>query len=139
MERKGETCKEPRHKAEARRILTLLNKAIVSTSLKDKNDVLNEVRKVWEPQNSDFENLQRVLAVKNNELETLRSKLASETTARNTLQRNTAFAEDVDVLRRRHPKDDLISVINQLETDITKHHPVQFPTKLDEALAEARA
>ena len=135
MERRSEAGKEPRYKAEAKRILTLLNKAIVSTSLKDKNDVLNEVRKVWEPQNSNFESLQKVLAIKTDELASLRSQLSSDITSLDTLRTNTSFVERLDILQQRHPKETLVSTVRELEADISKHHPVQFPEKLDDALA----
>jgi hypothetical protein len=55
-----------------KKIRALTSKAIVSTSLKEKNDLLMEILDLWTPQMELFEKSQTLLNIKRDELSVLR-------------------------------------------------------------------
>ena len=124
---------EARHKADSKRVLTLLDKAVISASLKDKDDLIKQIRKLWEPHNQGFENVQKLNATKGSELVSIREQLKKSMETRDLLRTNTSFASCVDDVRRRHPKQTLISDIQAIEGEIETHFEVPFPNKLQEA------
>ena len=124
-----------RHKVDSKRVLALLDKAVISTSLKDKNDLVAQIQKLWAPQNEGFESLQKVLSIKTDELASIQSQLQTSTVERDTFRKNTSFVSRVADFRTRHPKQILIGDIQSLESEIATYHEVQFPNKLNDALA----
>ncbi len=138
---KGKTRFERETRAEkidVKLILNLLNKAIVSTSLKDKNDIIAKVQSIWSPQNEEFEKFRKLLAIRNDELSSIRKELVSATERKDELARNTAFVSCLDEVKRRHPKEQIIDDIKEIEEEIGEFNSVQFPAKLIEAEGIAR-
>ncbi|OHT14439.1 hypothetical protein TRFO_15234 [Tritrichomonas foetus] len=123
-----------KHKTEMKKILGVANKAIVSTSLKEKNDLLLDLQELFTPFIENFDKHQTILRIKNDELNGLKKKLNEATNLKDTLQRNTAFYLNANQARIRPTEDKLIESIQNLEDEISSHHPLDFPERLEKAL-----
>ena len=78
-----------KYKTEMKKVLTLTNKAIVSTSLKEKNDILLNLQELFTPLYDSFEKHQTILRIKSDELSGLRKKLSEAQNQKDTLQHFT--------------------------------------------------
>jgi hypothetical protein len=123
---------ELRRKDELKKIKALTSKATVSTSLKEKNDLLMEIMQFWTPQIDLLEKSQTLLNLRHNELNALRKQLLAAQRERELLQQNTAFYQSGGLGKRKQASD-LIDQIAQIEQEIMGHHPLPYPTRLADA------
>ena len=123
-----------KYKSEMKKVLTLTNKAIVSSSLKEKNDLLLNLQELFTPLYESFEKHQTILRIKNDELSGLRKKLSEAQNQKDTLQRNTAFYSHAEKARNKHDENRLIDSIKDLEEQILQRSQVAHPNKLSESL-----
>ncbi|KAK8892379.1 hypothetical protein M9Y10_029605 [Tritrichomonas musculus] len=123
-----------KYKTEVKKVLTLTNKAIVSTSLKEKNDILLNLQELFTPLYESFEKHQTILRIKNDELNGLRKKLSEAQNQKDTLQRNTAFYFQAEKVRTIHNENRLIDSIKDLEEQILQRNQLAHPDRLSESL-----
>jgi hypothetical protein len=123
---------ELRRKDELKKIKALTSKATVSTSLKEKNDLLMEIMQFWTPQIDLLEKSQTLLNLRHSELNVLRKQLSAAQRERESLRQNTAFYQSGGLGRRKQASD-LINLIAQTEQEIMGHHPLPYPTRLSDA------
>lgn len=121
-----------KHKSDMKKILTIANKAIVTTSLKEKNDMIIELQESFTPIIESFEKHQTILQIKNDELTSMRKKLNESTNLRDTLQRNTGFYTNANQCRINHNDDYHVNSIKSLEDEISNYHQLTYPDKLQE-------
>jgi hypothetical protein len=121
-----------------KKIFTLMSKAMVSTSLKEKNDLLVEILELWEPQFDIFQRSQSLVRIKNDELTGLQKKLSLAKAKFDKLTENTSFYTRANYVRKRHSCTELVDTIKQTETEISSHYPLTFPNRLQDALSDAR-
>jgi hypothetical protein len=126
------TAQQQKQRVEMKKISVLTSKAIVSTSLKEKNDLLMEIMESWTPQIELFEKSQTLLEIKRSELAAVRKRLSAAQRERELLQRNTSFYQSGSVTRRK-TAEDLIASITHIEEEIATHHPLPYPARLADA------
>lgn len=122
-------------KTDTKKMLNLVTKAITSISLREKNEILEEVRNLWMPQCGELEDQLSCNSVKEKELVFLHKKNDDFLNQCEILKRNTAFYEKANVVRTRHDENKLKSSIKELENEIKVIKKLNAPDKLNEALS----
>jgi hypothetical protein len=116
-----------KQKVEMKKILALIDKALMSTSVKDKNDQISELMTLWMRQDSLFEKCRATTSVVNSELVVLKARLDAAVNSAETLRRNTSFFARADAIRRRRSFDSFVDSIKDSEAQIIAHHPLHKP------------
>jgi len=117
-------------KAKMKKVLSLTSKAIISTSIKEKNEILEEVMNLWMPQIEALETLLTKNQIKNDELSAIRKNLTDAQKQKESLAQNTDFYHRADQVRARTSEEKLISSIRESEAMITQHDSLSYPQEL---------
>lgn len=122
----------PQSRPELKKITSLVNKALTSTSLKEKNDILQEMRVMWIPQNEELENILTVNTEKSAELEKMQKQMVTLQNTCDTLKTNTSFYYKAEMIRSRRSEATIERSIKSTEAELTKIASVNFPQKLSQ-------
>jgi len=122
-------------KPELKKITTLVNKALTSTSLKEKNDILQEMRVLWIPQNEELENISASNQGKLDELNVYQKKQLEITQQCENLKQNTSFYHHTDYARSKKNESSIIRSIKSIENELGKISSVSSPQSLNDALS----
>ncbi|OHT06919.1 hypothetical protein TRFO_24960 [Tritrichomonas foetus] len=133
--KKQKTQPKTNYRTETKKIIALVNKAIMSTSLRDKNEILSEIRELWLVDNEQLESLNQSNSIKQNELTNRRKQQNDISSTLETLRQNTSFFKYFNPNSTQHKEASLIASIKEKENIISKFHQLGRPTILPEILA----
>ena len=119
-------------KPELKKITNLVNKALTSTSLKEKNDLLQEMRVIWIPQNEELEAINASNNEKQRELDSYTQKRDQYQRDCETLRLNTSFFYKAQNVRDRKNEATISRLIQNTEDEISKISSLSSPNKLQE-------
>ena len=120
----------PQQKPELKKITNLVNKALTSTSLKEKNDLLQEMRVIWIPQNEELEAITASNNDKQRELDSYTQKRDQYQHDCETLSVNTSFYYRAQNVRDRKNEATLSRLIQNTEAEISKISTLSSPNKI---------
>lgn len=104
-----------------KKIMNLVNKAILSTSLRDKNEVLTEIRDIWQEDNAALESILQSNSLKETELALKKKQQAELIHKMETLKTNTSFYKYFNPSTILNNKELLIQSIKAKEEIISKY------------------
>ena len=122
----------PAPKPELKKITNLVNKALTSTSLKEKNDLLQEMRVIWIPQNEELEAITASNNEKQRELDSYTQRRDQTEKDCETLKVNTSFYYKAQTVRDRKNEAALSRLIQNTEAEISKISTLSSPNKLNQ-------
>jgi hypothetical protein len=125
----------PLHQTESKKILSGFAQALVSTSLREKNELLAELEVLWTQQNEKYEQVQTSNKIKRDELNSLKSRQQQMITERDSLRQNTSFFDHVSRRKSCRTHEELIALIKDQEAEILKFQPLNSKNLLPTALA----
>jgi hypothetical protein len=113
----------PLHQTESKKILSAFSQALVSTSLREKNELLSEVESLWTAQNDKFEQAEMANLIKRDELNNLKIRGQQMIQECDLVRQNRSFSIALSKRKKVRTNEELIQLIQQQEIEIEQLQP----------------